>query len=125
LTLGELLSPVRRRAAVEEVQRALPEVSERRACRVLGQPRAVQRSAARVRDDEAPLTGRIVELASVYGRYGSPRITCGRATSSPPGRTMACRFGAAPDDWVAVDEWTRECLSIDVARTTCWSGSRG
>jgi len=23
----------------------------------------------------APLTGRIVELASVYGRYGSPRIT--------------------------------------------------
>jgi len=42
---------------------------------VLGQPRAVQRYTARVRDDEAPLTGRIVELASVYGRYGSPRIT--------------------------------------------------
>jgi transposase InsO family protein len=50
-------------------------VSERRACRVLGQPRAVQRYTARVRDDEAPLTGRIVELASVYGQYGSPRIT--------------------------------------------------
>jgi hypothetical protein len=32
-------------------------------------------SPARVRDDKAPLTGRIVELASVYGRYGSPRIT--------------------------------------------------
>jgi putative transposase len=75
LKLGKLLSPARRRAAVEEVQRALPEVSERRACRVLGQPRAVQRYTARVRDDEAPLTGRIVELASVYGRYGSPRIT--------------------------------------------------
>ena len=42
---------------------------------MLGQPRAVQRYTARVRDDEAPLTGRIVELASVYGRYGSPRIT--------------------------------------------------
>ena len=50
-------------------------MSERRACRVLGQPRAVQRYTARVRDDEAPLTGRIVELASVYGQYGSPRIT--------------------------------------------------
>ena len=50
-------------------------MSERRACRVLGQPRAVQRYTARVRDDEGPLTGRIVELASVYGRYGSPRIT--------------------------------------------------
>ena len=35
----------------------------------------MQRYTARVRDDEAPLTGRIVELASVYGRYGSPRIT--------------------------------------------------
>jgi putative transposase len=43
--------------------------------RVRGQPRAVQRYTARVRDDEALLTGRIVELASVYGRYGSPRIT--------------------------------------------------
>jgi transposase InsO family protein len=75
LKLGKLLSPACRRAAVEEVQRALPEVSERRACLVLGQPRAVQRSTARVRDDEAPLTGRIVELAPVYGRYGSPRIT--------------------------------------------------
>ncbi len=53
----------------------LPEVSERLACRVLGQPRAVQRYTARVRDDEGPLTGRIVELASMYGRYGLPRIT--------------------------------------------------
>ncbi len=75
MKLGKLLSPARRRAAVEEIQRALPEVSERHACRVLGQPRAVQRYTARVRDDEAPLTGRIVEVASVYGRYGSPRIT--------------------------------------------------
>jgi hypothetical protein len=61
--LGKLLSPACRRAAVGEVQLALPEVSERRACRVLGQPRAVQRYTARVRDNEAPLTGRIVELA--------------------------------------------------------------
>ena len=50
-------------------------VSERRACRVLGQARAVQRHTPEVRDDEEPLTGRIIELAAVYGRYGTPRIT--------------------------------------------------
>jgi hypothetical protein len=56
---------VRSRAAVEEVQRALPKASERRACLVLGQPRAVRRCTARVRDDEAPLaiTG---SLSSVH-----------------------------------------------------------
>jgi hypothetical protein len=42
---------------------------------VLGQARAVQRHTPRVREDEEPLTGRIVELSAVYGRYGSPRIT--------------------------------------------------
>ena len=50
-------------------------VSERRACRVLGQARAVQRHTPRVREDEGPLVGRVVELAAVYGRYGTPRIT--------------------------------------------------
>jgi hypothetical protein len=28
-----------------------------------------------VRDDEEPLTARIIELAALYGRYGTPRIT--------------------------------------------------
>jgi len=50
-------------------------VSERRACRVLGQERATQRFAPRPRADEDPLTARIVELAGVYGRYGYRRIT--------------------------------------------------
>lgn len=50
-------------------------MSERRACRVLGQARAVQRHTPQVREDEEPLRGRIVELAAVYGRYGTPRIT--------------------------------------------------
>ena len=59
--------------AVEHVQIELG-VSERRACRVLGQARAVQRHTPVVRDDEDRLTGRIVELAAVYGRYGTPRI---------------------------------------------------
>jgi transposase InsO family protein len=41
---------------------------------VLRQPRATQRYLPNVRDDEAPLTQRIIELACVYGRYGTPRI---------------------------------------------------
>jgi len=53
----------------------LPCVSERRACRVLGQPRSTQRHAPRVADDEQRLTGRIVALAGKYGRYGYRRIT--------------------------------------------------
>jgi hypothetical protein len=40
-----------------------------------GAAAGVERYTVRVRDDEAPLTCRIIELASVYGRYGSPRIT--------------------------------------------------
>jgi len=51
------------------------EVSERRACRVIGQARATQRRGPLKRPDEDALTGRIVELASAYGRYGYRRIT--------------------------------------------------
>ena len=50
-------------------------VSERRACRVLGQPRATQRRVLVQRDDEDALTRAILDLASEYGRYGYRRIT--------------------------------------------------
>jgi putative transposase len=50
-------------------------VSERRACQALGQARAVQRHTPQLRDDENPLTDRIVDLTTVYGRCGTPRIT--------------------------------------------------
>ena len=49
-------------------------VSERRACALLRQPRATQRYRPVERDDEEPLTKRIIELASAYGRYGYRRI---------------------------------------------------
>ncbi|MCE9603311.1 MAG: hypothetical protein K8U03_00235 [Planctomycetia bacterium] len=45
-------------------------MSERRACRLLGQARATQRRPRLVPDDEPRLVGRIVKLASDYGRYG-------------------------------------------------------
>jgi len=50
-------------------------VSERHACRVLRQPRSTQRYCFKAADDEEPLTNRIVELATKYGRYGYRRIT--------------------------------------------------
>ena len=50
-------------------------VSERRACRVLGQVRRTQRYTLRMGDDEVLLTTNIVSLARHYGRYGYRRIT--------------------------------------------------
>ena len=141
-------------------------VSERRACRVLGQNRAVQRHTPITRDDEDALTKRIIELASVYGRYGTPRITallhregwrvnhkrveriwrreglkvprkqpkrgrlwlnegsCVRLRPERKDHVWAYDFvqtrttdGRPVRMLVVVDEYTRECLAIDVART--------
>jgi len=140
-------------------------VSQRRACSVLGQSRATQRYLPQVRDDEEPLTQRVIELAGVYGRYGTPRITsmlreegwqvnhkrveriwrseglkvpskqpkrgrlwlndgsCIRLRPLHPDHVWAYDFvsdrthdGRAFRMLTLVDEFTRECLSIDVAR---------
>ena len=50
-------------------------VSERRACRVLGQVRRTQRYASILSDDETALVAHVVSLATEYGRYGYRRIT--------------------------------------------------
>ena len=50
-------------------------VSERRVCRALGQPRSTQRYRPKIRDDEERLIERMIELATKYGRYGYRRIT--------------------------------------------------
>jgi putative transposase len=141
-------------------------ISERRACRVLGQSRATQRYTPQPRSDEAPLTARIVELAGVYGRYGYRRVTamlrhetwkvnhkrveriwrrsglkvpkrqpkrgrlwfndgsCVRLRPMHRDHVWAYDFvtgrthdGRAFKMLTLVDEFTRECLSIDVART--------
>ena len=49
-------------------------ISERRACRVLGQHRATQRHLPRGRADEDLLVADMIELARQYGRYGYRRI---------------------------------------------------
>jgi putative transposase len=50
-------------------------VSQRRACKVLGQPRSTQRHRPKTPEDEERLVERIVALASQFGRYGYRRIT--------------------------------------------------
>ncbi len=140
-------------------------VSERRACRILRQPRSTQRYAPIERDDEAPLTRRIIELASAFGRYGYRRITallrregwrvnhkrveriwmreglkvpkkqpkrgrlwlndgsCIRLRPERKDHVWSYDFvhdrtadGRSIRLLVVIDEFTRECLAIDVAR---------
>jgi len=49
-------------------------VSERRACRVLGQHRSTQRKVPQGRSDEDRLVADMIELTRQYGRYGYRRI---------------------------------------------------
>jgi transposase InsO family protein len=49
-------------------------VSERRACKVVGQPVSSQRHIPVGNGDEQALTARIIDLATKYGRYGYRRI---------------------------------------------------
>ena len=72
--LGKLLSPARRRRCIDHVRQKFC-VSERLACRVLGQHRSTQRKVPRGRADEEALTADIIALASQYGRYGYRRIS--------------------------------------------------
>jgi transposase InsO family protein len=58
-----------------QVRETFPQLSERRACRVLGQPRTTQRRVWVIPDDEAPLMRRMIELATQYGRYGYRMVT--------------------------------------------------
>jgi putative transposase len=66
--------PARRRACVEHIIDVL-HISERRACRALGQHRSTQRKVPRGRDDEEALTADRVALAEQYGRYGYRKIS--------------------------------------------------
>ena len=58
---------------MEHVRQTLG-ISERRACRVLGQHRSTQRKPPQGREDEARLTADVIELAREYGRYGYRRV---------------------------------------------------
>ena len=141
-------------------------MSERRACQVLGQPRSTQRRERHIPSDEPRLVRRMMELASQYGRYGTPRITallreegfavnhkrverlwwleglkvpqrqpkrgrlwlndgsCVRLRPAHPRHVWSYDFmqdrtreGRPLRLLTIVDEYTRECLSIDVDRS--------
>ena len=145
--------------------RAALVVSERRACRILTQPRSTQRRRARVPADEPALIARLIALARRFGRYGYRRITallqaegwrvnhkrverlwrqeglrvprkvprrrqlwatdgsCTRRRAERSNQVWSYDFvhdrthdGRPLRLLTIVDEYTRECLSIDVAR---------
>ena len=50
-------------------------VSERRACKVLGQLRSTQRYEQRPDQEQEKLRERVVALATEYGRYGYRQVT--------------------------------------------------
>jgi putative transposase len=115
-------------------------VSERRACRAIGQPRSTQRKPRVVPDDEAVLSAAIVKLAGEYGRYGYRRITkivagrglagqrqagatCIRLRPQHPNHVWAYDFvadrthdGRPIRMLTIIDEFSRRCLAIVVAR---------
>jgi transposase InsO family protein len=140
-------------------------VTERHACRLLGQWRGTQRYEGIGRADEDRLTAAIIALASEYGRYGYRRITIQLREAGWPvgtdrvqriwrreglkvpqkqrprgrlwlndGSCVRLRPERANQVWsydfvsamthdgrtlrllVLIDEYTRECLAIRVAR---------
>ena len=50
------------------------DVSERRACKLVGQPRSSQRFQSKPREDEGPLVKRMLELARSRPRFGYRRV---------------------------------------------------
>jgi putative transposase len=70
------VSPERRRRTVAGVRRRLgpDRISERRACRVLEQPRGTQRYQARRAEDEPQLLSVMRRLTGERPRFGCPRI---------------------------------------------------
>jgi len=69
----KLLSPARRRRAVEHLQGSFC-VSERRACQVVEQPRSSQRHASTKVCGDTTLVQRIVALSRENPRYGYRRV---------------------------------------------------
>lgn len=141
-------------------------VSERRACRVLGQPRSTQRREPVERADEPRLVRRILELVGRHPRYGYRRVaallrregwrvnrkrvyrlwrrlglkvprkqrkkrrlghsgnSCARRRARHKDHVWAWDFihdtteGGGPLKWLSVvDEYTRECLVLEVRRS--------
>lgn len=146
-------------------------VSERRACTVVGQPRATQRQRPRPRADEARLVARMLELVRLHPRFGYRRVRAllvaegwrvsrkrvhrlwrANGLKVPQTRRKKRRLGSSengcarrravgkddvwcwdfthdrtasggPLKWLSVvDEYTRECVALEVRRSLPASG---
>jgi putative transposase len=69
-----VLTADQRRQAVRQLQQTFG-VSQRRACRVLGQPRSTQRQTPKTSQEEERLVRRMLELVRQHPRWGYRRIT--------------------------------------------------
>src|SRR5206468_1329038 len=69
----KVVTAAQRRQAARDLQETFG-VSERRACRVLGQPRSTQRQAPKAKEKEGRLVARMLELVRLHPRYGYRRI---------------------------------------------------
>jgi transposase InsO family protein len=159
-----MVSPARRRDAVGHVTERL-EVSERKACRALSQPRSTQRYRPSAREKDEQLEKRMLELVRERPRFGCRRIhallaaegfpanrkrvhrlwkknglrvpvrqskkrrlgtggnACSRRRPERRNDVWAWDFlldrtedGRALKFLTVVDEFTRECVALDVAR---------
>ena len=117
----KLLGPSRRRHCIDHVRGRLG-ISERRACRVLGQHRSTQRRIPCGRDNEDRLVADMIELARRYGRYGYRRIAA-LLRAARADHVWSCDFvhhrthdGRAFRTLNVLDELTRESLAIRVRR---------
>jgi putative transposase len=69
-----VVTAAQRRQAVRQLQETFG-VSQRRACRVLGQPRSTQRQTPKTSQEEERLVRRMLELVRKHPRWGYRRIT--------------------------------------------------
>ena len=67
------MTAAQRRQAVRHLRDTFG-VSERRACRVLGQPRSTQRQVPKAKEEEGRLLAQMLELVRQHPRYGYRRI---------------------------------------------------
>jgi len=158
------VTAAQRRQAVRQLRETFG-VSERRACRVLGQPRSTQRQKPKTKAGEGRLVARMLELVRQHPRYGYRRIwallrregwrvnrkrvyrlwrqqglkvpkkqrkkrrlgssanSCVRRPAAYKGHVWAWDFlhdrtaDGRPLKWFTlVDEYTRECLALEVGR---------
>ena len=96
--LGKLLSPAKRRQAVEYVRDALGRdcVTERRACRVLEQPRSTQRRCRHVPSDEPRLITTNRRTGDGVRPVRLPPGDGAIASGGLAGESQTCRADLAP-----------------------------